>query len=174
MNAYSSGFAQDIEALSSVLSEMLSRLDGADGADPGMRTSDAFLLAEPHAPRKAAEGRPSLPDPRLVRRIIRQRQLRTRFFSEGLFADPAWDMLLDLAAATAEHARVPVTSLCHASGVPPTTALRWIGLLEKAGLVQKQHDPVDRRRAFVVLTNAGIARIARYFQAIGPGGNHLV
>ena len=167
MNAYSSGFAQDIEALSSVLSEMLSRLDGADGADPGMRTSDAFLLAEPHAPRKAAEGRPSLPDPRLVRRIIRQRQLRTRFFSEGLFADPAWDMLLDLAAATAEHARVPVTSLCHASGVPPTTALRWIGVLSEAGLVKRVEDQSDRRRAFIALTDKAADQMARFFAEIG-------
>ena len=45
--------------------------------------------------------RPPLPDPRLVRRIIRQRQLRARFFEADLFADPAWDMLLDLTAARA-------------------------------------------------------------------------
>ncbi len=31
--------------------------------------------------------RPALPDPRLVRRIIRQRQLRARFFDADLFAD---------------------------------------------------------------------------------------
>src|SRR3546814_5777917 len=70
--------------------------------------------------------RPSLPDPRLVRRIIHQRQLRARFFDPALFGDPAWDMLLDLTAARAEHNRVSVTSLCIASGVPLTTALRWI------------------------------------------------
>ncbi len=60
-------------------------------------------------------------------RIIRQRQLRARFFDGELFADPAWDMLLDLTAARVEARRVSVTSLCIASGVPPTTALRWIG-----------------------------------------------
>lgn len=171
MNAYSSDFAQDIEALSSALSEMLSRLDNADVT--GLAPSTVTRPSQYDYPVSYAGGKPGLPDPRLVRRIIRQRQQRGRFFPNDLFADPAWDMLLDLAAATAEHSRVPVTSLCHASGVPPTTALRWIGLLEKAGLVRKQQDSVDRRRAFVVLTDNGVASIARYFQAIRPGGVHL-
>ena len=41
-----------------------------------------------------------------MRRIIRQRQLRARFFDGDLFADPAWDMLLDLTAARIEMKRV--------------------------------------------------------------------
>src|SRR5579863_9806562 len=81
--------------------------------------------------------RQPLPDAQLVRRIIRQRQQRARFFEGDLFADPAWDMLLDLTAARVEHSRVSVTSLCIASGVPPTTALRWIGQLTDAGLLQR-------------------------------------
>ncbi len=95
--------------------------------------------------------RPPLPDPRLIRRIIRQRQQRARFFDGDLFADPAWDMLLDLTAARAEHSRVSVTSLCIASGVPPTTALRWIGQMTEAGLLQRVEDETDRRRAFISL-----------------------
>jgi hypothetical protein len=42
--------------------------------------------------RLARATRPPLPDPRLVRRIIRQRQLRARFFDGELFGDPAWNM----------------------------------------------------------------------------------
>lgn len=72
------------------------------------------------------KSRAALPDPRLVRNIIRARQSRIRFFGNDLFADPVWDMLLDLAVARVEHRRVSVTSLCIASGVPTTTALRWI------------------------------------------------
>ena len=34
-----------------------------------------------------------------VRSVIRARRLRARFFDEELFADPAWDMLLDLLQA---------------------------------------------------------------------------
>jgi hypothetical protein len=118
--------------------------------------------------------RPPLPDPRLVRRIIRHRQLRARFFDGDLFADPAWDMLLDLTAARAEHARVSVTSLCIASGVPPTTALRWIGQMTEAGLLQRVEDEVDRRRAFITLTDKAADAMARYFAELGRNSAKLV
>lgn len=124
---------------------------GASDDDPGERLIRA--------------ARPPLPDPRLVRRIIRQRQLRARFFESDLFGDPAWDMLLDLTAARAEHSRVSVTSLCIASGVPPTTALRWIGQMSEAGLFQRVEDPGDRRRAFIALSDTAADAMARYFAA---------
>ncbi len=118
--------------------------------------------------------RPALPDPRLVRRIIRQRQLRARFFDGDLFADPAWDMLLDLTAARAEHTRVSVTSLCIASGVPPTTALRWIGQMTEAGLLERVEDETDRRRAFIALTDKAADGMARYFAELGSHAARLV
>jgi DNA-binding MarR family transcriptional regulator len=104
-----------------------------------------------------------LPDPRLVRSIIRQRQLRSDFFDPEIFADPAWDILLDLAAARAEHQRVSVTSLCIASGVPSTTALRWIQQLTELGLIDRLADDRDRRRTFVSLSDVGAEILARYF-----------
>jgi hypothetical protein len=118
--------------------------------------------------------RPPLPEPRLVRRIIRQRQLRARFFDGDLFADPAWDMMLDLTAARAEHTRVSVTSLCIASGVPPTTALRWIGQMTEAGLFERVEDETDRRRAFIALTDRAAEGMARYFAELGSAAARLV
>ncbi|MFM2371301.1 MAG: hypothetical protein RIS85_1023 [Pseudomonadota bacterium] len=124
-----------------------------------------------HAPASAApatrRSRPPLPDPRLVRKIVRQRQLRARFFEGELFADPAWDMLLDLTAARAEHKRVSVTSLCIASGVPPTTALRWIGQMTDAGLLCRAEDETDRRRAFITLSDKAADAMAQYFAEVG-------
>jgi DNA-binding MarR family transcriptional regulator len=118
--------------------------------------------------------RPPLPDPRLLRRIVRQRQLREEFFDKDLFADPAWDMLLDLAAARAEHVRVSVTSLCIASGVPPTTALRWINQMTQMGLLEREEDDCDRRRAFVRLSDKAAHAIARYFAKLGSLAATLV
>ena len=118
--------------------------------------------------------RPPLPDPRLVRKIIRQRQLRARFFEGDLFADPAWDMLLDLTAARVEYLRVSVTSLCIASGVPPTTALRWISQMTDTGLLQRVEDETDRRRAFITLTDKAADAMARYFAELGSAGGSLV
>lgn len=118
--------------------------------------------------------RPPLPDPRLVRRIIRHRQMRSRYFDSALFADPAWDILLDLTAARAEHLRVSVTSLCIASGVPPTTALRWIGQMIDAGLLERVEDETDRRRAFIALTDKAADAMARYFADLESEASKLV
>ena len=76
-------------------------------------------------------------------------------------------MLLDLTAARVEHTRVSVTSLCIASGVPPTTALRWIGQMTEAGLLERVEDETDRRRAFITLTDAAAEAMARYFAELG-------
>ena len=143
-----------------------------------------FRLESPGQAFRAAPGdatdrlvrnaRPPLPDPRLVRRIIRQRQLRARFFDGELFADPAWDMMLDLTAARVEHQRVSVTSLCIASGVPPTTALRWIGQMVEAGLFERVEDESDRRRAFIQLSDRAADGMARYFAELGRSAAALV
>ena len=118
--------------------------------------------------------RPPLPDPRLVRKIIRQRQLRAQFLGAELFADPAWDILLDLTAARAEHTRVSVTSLCIASGVPPTTALRWISQMTEAGILERVEDESDRRRAFIELSDQTADAMARYFAELGKEAKSLV
>ena len=135
----------------------------------------AFAPAgEDASDRLVRAARPPLPDPRLIRRIIRQRQLRARFFDGDLFGDPAWDMLLDLTAARAEHSRVSVTSLCIASGVPPTTALRWIGQMTEAGLFERVEDDSDRRRAFITLTDRAADAMARYFAELGTNAARAV
>lgn len=138
------------------------------------RTAYAAQTPADLTDRLVRAARPALPDPRLVRRIIRQRQLRARFFDGELFGDPAWDMLLDLTAARAEHTRVSVTSLCIASGVPPTTALRWIGQLIDAGLFARVEDEADRRRAFITLTDRAADAMARYFADLGTQAPRLV
>lgn len=110
--------------------------------------------------------RPRLPDAAAIRTIIRQRQARARFFDPDLFADPAWDILLDLAAARAERRQVSVTSLCIAAGVPATTALRWIGQMVESGLLLRIADPHDRRRAYIALSDSTADAMAHYFEAI--------
>ncbi len=165
------------------IAERLERLEGGARGRDDARDA-AFRFESPsnaYAPgsgdgseRLVRSVRPPLPDPRLIRRIIRQRQLRARFFDGDLFADPAWDMLLDLTAARAEHTRVSVTSLCIASGVPPTTALRWIGQMTDAGLLQRVEDETDRRRAFITLSDQASDAMARYFAELGGKATSLV
>jgi hypothetical protein len=76
----------------------------------------------------------------LARRYLRHRRERERLLPD-LFADPAWDILLDLFAASIERRPVSVSSACVAAAVPPTTALRWIGTGRPP-----QHAPEARRK----------------------------
>ncbi|MCL6740757.1 winged helix DNA-binding protein [Sphingomonas sp. RB56-2] len=103
----------------------------------------------------------------MVRQVIRARRLRARFFDEELFADPAWDMLLDLLQAEIAQHRVPVSSLCIAAAVPATTALRWIKAMTHVGLFRRRADPHDGRRVFVELAPAASDAMCRYFGEIG-------
>lgn len=105
-------------------------------------------------------------DPREIRAVIRSRRLREQVFGEGLFADPAWDMLLDLFAAGLEGKQVSVSSLCLAAATPPTTALRWIAVLQKAGLVERDSDPYDKRRAFIRLSEKAVGAMRAYYSAM--------
>ena len=102
-----------------------------------------------------------------VRQIVRARRLRARYFDEELFADPAWDMLLDLLQAEIAQHRVPVSSLCIAAAVPATTALRWIKTMTDAGLFRRRADPHDGRRVFVELSPRASDAMRRFFADIG-------
>ena len=102
-----------------------------------------------------------------VRQVIRARRLRARYFDEELFADPAWDMLLDLLQAEIAQHRVPVSSLCIAAAVPATTALRWIKTMTDAGLFERRADPHDGRRVFVELAPTASDALRRYFGEVG-------
>ena len=118
------------------------------------------------APADKAGDAPAI-DPETVRAIIRARRLRTRYFDAELFADPAWDMLLDLVQAEIDQLRVPVSSLCIAAAVPATTALRWIKTMTDGGLFVRRADPHDGRRVFVEMAPGTSLAMRRYFAEIG-------
>ncbi|WP_298015869.1 winged helix DNA-binding protein [uncultured Parasphingopyxis sp.] len=100
-----------------------------------------------------------------VRRLIRHRRMRDRFFDGALFADPAWDILLDLMAARIEGRPVSVSSLCIAAAVPATTALRWIRTMTDRGLLVRDADPRDGRRVFIRLGDEASRAVSAWFAA---------
>lgn len=105
-----------------------------------------------------------------IRAVIRARRLRERFLDPALFADPAWDMLLDLMAARLEGRPVAVSSLCIAGAVPTTTALRWIRVMTDAGLFTRVPDSEDGRRFFVGLADDIASALAAYFAELERQG----
>jgi len=105
-------------------------------------------------------------DAAFIRSIIRARRLRDQYFRGELFADPAWDMLLDLMAARLEKNRVAVSSLCIAAAVPATTALRWIKALTDRGLFMRQADPQDGRRVYIELSDDAARALGAYLGSV--------
>lgn len=100
-----------------------------------------------------------------LRALIRARRLRDQYFDPELFADPAWDMLLDLMLARVEGRQVAVSSLCIAAAVPSTTALRWIKRLTDDGLFVRAADPRDGRRVYIDLSESCAETLAAYLKA---------
>lgn len=103
-------------------------------------------------------------DAAMIRRLLRLRRDRDRFFPAEIFADPAWDMLLDLTAAQLEGRQVPVSSLCIGAAVPTTTALRWVRSLTEAGLLERRTDPTDARRSHIRLSDDASSAMLAYLR----------
>ena len=101
----------------------------------------------------------------LARQFYALRRRRHRFLAADLFGEPTWDILLDLYIAAHEGRRVPTTSSCIGAHVPPTTALRWLRILEARGLVEREEDRRDGRRTFVRLSRRGLSSMQGFLNA---------
>lgn len=130
---------KQVLALQAQVNRLVRRLQG------GTRPSDGPGLAVVGAADRASR----------IRAWLRARDKRTSFFGPDLFADPAWDILLELYLSHLEQQKVSVTSACVAARVPSTTGLRWLKTLEDRGIIHRSRDPLDGRRMFVALTPKG-------------------
>lgn len=153
----------------------LARIANAGGAS---NVSDRPVSFRP-APLGGFQGFPTTTpakptDSEQLREIIKLRRMRDRFFAPDLFADPAWDILLDLKAAALEGQHVSVSSLCIAASVPPTTALRWITAMTENGMLLRRQDPADARRVFIELSPDTSAKLDDYFTAIGSRSAQII
>ena len=108
-----------------------------------------------------------------IKSLLRARRMREQFLPADLFADPAWDMILDLMAARLSGQRVSVSSLCIAAAVPPTTALRWIRQLTDRGVFSRIDDPADGRRVFIELTDSAAEAVTAWSVAVRRTGGLL-
>jgi hypothetical protein len=111
----------------------------------------------------------------LARQIYDARRKRSILHNwADLFGEPAWDILLDLFIAAHDGRHVSVTSACLASGAPPSTALRWLQLLEEKGLVVRENDLRDARRKHVRISAIGFSEFNRYLRCIADGHSAFV
>lgn len=88
-----------------------------------------------------------------AKQSIRMRRQRAKLFGVGLFAEPGWDILLELYVARSEDYRVTVGNACIAASVPMSSALRWCQMLEDRRIILRYQDTGDRRLRFVKLSD---------------------
>jgi hypothetical protein len=68
-----------------------------------------------------------------VSSILKVRRDRSGIFGEGLFSDPAWDILLELLAARLGNRKLLLSELDKVA--PKSVLARWTAELEERGLV---------------------------------------
>jgi len=93
--------------------------------------------------------------------ILRVRSARERIFSRAICGEPAFDLLLGLYLRSGEK-EVSLTSLAKPSGVPYSSAMRWIRYLVGKGYVERTESKSDRRVTCVQLTPAGRAMMDEF------------
>jgi len=103
---------------------------------------------------------------RPVRMLQSGRKGRISLFGADLFSDPAWDILLELYALHLEQQRASVSFVYAASGVPASTALRWVAKLEGEGFIVRIDHPTDARCSWLELTPEGLEKMTGFFEML--------
>ena len=106
-----------------------------------------------------------------AKQVYGLRRVRARIFGADLFADPSWDILLDLFIAKREGRKVTISSACLASAAPTTTATRHISHLVQLGLVARIPHPNDARSSYIELTAKGDRKLTQMFREMEQTGD---
>jgi hypothetical protein len=101
-----------------------------------------------------------------ARAMYRNRRARNRHFDDSLFAEPSWDILLDLFIADEAGKSVSVSSACIGAAASHGTALRHLGSLQRKGLVERRAHSHDRRCQQVNITEAAAASMHDLFASL--------
>jgi hypothetical protein len=146
--------------LRSIAGELVGLSKNIDSDGLGLM-SETFMFGDPAAARTVEEA-DDLALAAFAENLYQERRRRTRFLPEHLFAEPAWDILLDLFVNGVRNRAISITSACIAGGIPATTGLRWLGVLEKEGLLVRETSGGDARVTWVRLSQDGMNIMRSY------------
>lgn len=126
----------------------------------------AALSAWKHPQPAAATAHPTEADLTTLG-LDRLRRPRQALAPLGEMDDVAWDLLLELLRADKTAQRISVSALSiSVAHISPTTALRRIRELVKAGHILRNPDPMDARRDFVVLAAECRTALEHYLEQV--------
>ena len=100
-----------------------------------------------------------------ARQILHRRRMREKEFKSVLFAEPAWEMLLELFVQETSGAAITLTQLVAQSRIPASTVLRWVRFLERDGMVVVRQHPTDHGSDFIELSSTATQNLERYLAA---------
>lgn len=103
----------------------------------------------------------------------RRDALMTSRFGTDIFADPAWDIILDLYIQNSKNQDVCVTSACTAAMVPVTTALRYITVLSDRGMIERSKNHKDGRSYLLRLSPEAIRIVEELLTEFAPTFEHI-
>jgi len=106
-----------------------------------------------------------------VRWLLDLRRERAELFGDGLFEEPAWDILLELLAAELAGRRLTLEDL--ARNAPKSTVARWVAALEERRLVVCDAGGLMPAQLWIVLSRPCAAKLtfflSRVLGAAPPG-----
>jgi hypothetical protein len=130
------------------------------------------LLAEREALARAhgavGGGEPII-DARFVRALIGDRARRSLWFAPD-FRHPGWSIMLELFARRLEGRPIRQGDLAPATGVSPSTMLRWVEVLAAQDLLVRRKAEDHARGVLVELSEDGTRRMHGYLSAALPKG----
>lgn len=103
---------------------------------------------------------------RVAESLLRQRQQRSDYVSSTLFAEPGWDMLLELYVIENSGSSTAASALMPHSEIPKSTKARWLDHLEQLRLVRRRAHPHEPETEFVELTDEGTRQLEGYLSSI--------
>lgn len=147
--------ANELRTMARQLMQMAAEIEAGDpdGGDAALHSSDT--------PSCDAIDEAPLAD--FAESLYRHRRRRGRYLPSKLFAEPAWDILLDLFVNGVRDRPVSITSACIAGDIPATTGLRWLGVLEQERLIEREVSRTDARVTLVRLTREAREQMRDFF-----------
>lgn len=98
-----------------------------------------------------------------IESLLQARRGRSEVFGDGLFSDPAWDILLELFAAQLAQRRVELSDL--AAIAPASTLARWVAVLQERELVVCELDELCPDRFWISLSRGCAAKMSAFLSA---------
>jgi DNA-binding MarR family transcriptional regulator len=99
-----------------------------------------------------------------ARQLLSLSRARADVFGRDLGSEPSWHLLLALYSSN--EGELPATSVAKIARLPHSTAVRWLGKLERRGFLWRRVDRKDKRVVRVRITDSGRSAVSATFAAV--------